>query len=141
MAKDESLIWGGLCESNADAIASKIVGQKGFDPNGTKLVKVLQLLLSRAEQLRNLKQKLDQFDQHLSAGHLPEQTEFNAEVQDGIYEPLGLKWFLVCAFNQLSKRLEYEVYDSQQNLRPIRSIVYRDNGDVESFLLDVSDIA
>jgi hypothetical protein len=140
MDRENNLIWGGLRESNADAVVSKVIGPKGIDPDGTRLVEVLRLLLLRAEQLQNLRQRFDQFDQQLSAGHLPEQTQFNAEVQDGLYEPLGIKWFLARAFGELSEQLEYEVYVSQHSLRPIRSIVYGDNGNVDSFLLDVSDV-
>ena len=140
MSADSDPRSNALPESNADSVASKMVFES-VDGDGTGLVGVLRLLLSRAEQITAIHQKFGQLDQQLLAGHLPEQEEFNAELLDVLYDPICLKWFLARAFKAISERLEFEVYEQQQNLRPICSIVFNNNGDVESFRLQSSDVS
>jgi len=127
-----------LPESNADDISSKMVAEN-IDINGTNLVKILELSLSHAKQIASLHKKLNEFDKLSAVIPTLNQEEFNAAYLEGIYGPICLKWFVSRALKILSERLEFEVYESQQNLRSITKIIYNNNGFAESFLLDSTD--
>ena len=127
-----------LPESNADAVASKLVFES-MDLDGVDLVKILRLLLSQAEQIKATNERLGNLEKPMMSGSLAQQEEINRELLHGLFEPISLKWFLARSLAVLSERLAFEVSEKQQHLRPIRSIVYTNDGDVESFSLDSSD--
>ncbi len=138
MSTDADFHFDAVPESNAEAVANKIVFES-IDLDGTGVVEILRLLVSRAEQMRDVNQQFGKFDAQLSTGHLPGQDDLNRELLHGLYEPICLKWFLARALRSLAKRLEFEVTEKQQHLRPIQKIVYAIDGDLESFTLRSSD--
>lgn len=127
-----------LPESNADDISSKMI-YENIDINGTDLVKILDLSLSHAKQIASLHKKLNEFNQPSATSPNVNQEVFNEALLEGIYEPICLKWFVSRTLKILSERLELDVYESQQHLRPITKIIYNNNGVAESFLLDSTD--
>jgi hypothetical protein len=122
-------------ESNAEEVIDRLVYQTD-DLDGSGVVKVLKLLLTRAEQLRKLNRKLANADQRVVKKEITTQEEYNAEILDGLYETTCLKWFLATALSELAWRLESEVYGAQLRCNPIKEIVYNAEGEVESFLLE-----
>jgi len=124
-----------LPESNIDDFVSQLVFQTD-DLNEVGLVDVLRVLLARAEQIKKMSSNLEAFGfDMLSAEQMPSQEEVNAALLDGWYETTCLKWFLACTFKRLGEHLEHIVYQNQQHFRPIESIRFSGNGEVESFKL------
>jgi hypothetical protein len=123
-----------LPESNADDVAGRLVAGS-IDLDGAGVVELLRLLLSRAQQIKEVNARFEAFGASIVPGKMPDQSEFNAALQDGLYEPVCLKWFLSRCLKELSEHLEYDFQMSSESLRPIKKIVFTDQGEVESFIL------
>ena len=122
-------------ESNADKIVDQLVFQTD-DLIEAGLVDVLRVLLARAEQIKKVSSDLEVFGYDiLSAEKMTSQDKVNAALLEGWYETTCLKWFLACSFKRLGEHLEYIVYQKQQHFRPVESISFSENGEVESFKL------
>jgi hypothetical protein len=124
----------GMPESNADTVANRLVTAT-IDLDGQRLVDVMRLLLSRAEEIQTLHQRAAAFDQRLVSGQIRDQTEVNAELLDALYEPVCLKWVLSRAMKALAEHLEFSVYQQQGHLQPIQQISFTPEGKVESYRL------
>ena len=123
-------------ESNVDSVVSNL-WSKTIDLDGSGLVEMFRLLTTRAEQIKAIQARLANFDRGLlTGGPLPEQAEVDAAVLEGLYDTTCLKWLLSRACEQLAKSLEYDVYQKQDHMRRIESIVYNEEGEVESFKLE-----
>jgi hypothetical protein len=121
-------------ESNADDVAGRLVAGS-IDLDGGGLVELLRLLLSRAQQIKEFDDRFEAFGASIVPGKMPDQSEFNAALQYGLYEPVCLKWFLTRCHRELSEHLDYDFQMSSNSLRPIKKIVFTEHGEVESFIL------
>ena len=123
-------------ESNVDSVVTNLWANT-IDLDGDGLVQILRLLIARAEQVKAINFRLAEFDRGLlEADRLPEQAEVNAAILEGGYDTTCLKWFLSRACRRLAEDLEYDVYRKQNHLRRIESVVYNNEGEVESYALD-----
>lgn len=123
-----------LPESNADEVATKYLFEN-IDVDGTDLIASLEFFLSHARQIAFHGENLKELGLKIEYEENVSQRDFNGELQEGLYEPICLKWFLSRAFKVLSDRLEFEVYECQQRLRPISKIIFNDDGTIGSFKL------
>lgn len=123
-----------LPESNADAIATNYI-YENIDVDGADLISSLEFFLLHARQIALHGKNLEKFALKMECEENFNQDDFNGELQEGLYEPICLKWFLSRALKVLSNRLEFEVYESQQRVRPISKIIFNENGTIGSFNL------
>jgi hypothetical protein len=125
-----------LLESNADAVAGRLVAE-AIDLDGSGRVALMRLLLSRAEEIKAIHDRYTTFAHGITpGGTMPDQSEFNAAFQEAFYDPVCLKWFLSRLLKRLSEALEYDVYESLQQLQPLKQIVFTEEGGVASYSIE-----
>jgi hypothetical protein len=118
--------------TNVDSVVTNLWAGT-LDLDGEGLVRLLRLLSARAEQIKAMNVRAAALFNE--GGQVPEQLEANGALLEIAYEATCLRWFLACAFKRLAEGLEYDVYERQNHLRRMESVIYNAEGDVESFKL------
>lgn len=129
---------GAVPVSNADLVVADQVGPAiGLDAQG--LADFLRLLTARAHEIAALHERGRAVEHRLLAGGVTDRREVVAELQEVIYEPLCLKWFVSRAARALAEHLERDVREDQQFLPAVRRVTYTASGQVESYRCEDAD--
>jgi hypothetical protein len=124
----------GLPDSNADAVAKRLA-LMALDLDGDGLVRVMQLLLHHAEEIRRMHQRAAQFDREAAADRAVDAGVVRGTYLEALYDPVCIEWLLSRVMKELAEQFELRMYESQQRLRPLERITYTDSGQVDHYRL------
>lgn len=124
-----------LPESNVDNVAINLWSQS-IDLDGHGLVSILQTLLKRAEEIRDMRAR----SMEANAKRMEDIASITAgdlrtDMYEGHFEPRCLKWFIGRVCKHLANEFDYEMEGQQRHGKRIAKIEFGPEGSVESYIL------